>query len=103
MRPQQQDAESAPPSAEKLAEADRTFGHGLLPVVLYEPDISALQFAPTRIVIAGGATSQGELSQCTAAALAERLGAPIVDFPGGHTGFVNDPDSFAAALRRSLA
>jgi pimeloyl-ACP methyl ester carboxylesterase len=103
MRPQQQDGESRPPTAEELAAADRVFGHGLVPIVLYEPEFSALQAASTRIVVAGGTTSKGELSQCAAATLAERLGAPLVEFPGGHTGFLSHADPFAAVLRRELA
>lgn len=103
MRPQQRHAEPQPPSARALAEAERVFGRGLVPVVLYEPDFSSLQTAATRVVVAGGTTSKGELSQCTAAALAERLGTPLIDFPGGHTGFVDEPEAFADVLRRTLA
>lgn len=103
MRPQQHDGESRPPTAEELVAAERAFGHGLVPIVLYEPEISALQAASTRIVIAGGTTSKGELSQCAAAALAERIGVPLVDFPGGHTGFISHPEHFAGILRRELA
>ena len=36
-------------------------------------------------------------------ALAERLGTPLVEFPGGHGGFSSDPEDFAAVLRRTLA
>ncbi len=93
----------SPPSEEMVATSERFFGHGLLPIALYEPDFAALQVAPTRVVIAGGTTSKGELAQRTAAALAERLGTPLADFPGGHAGFTSDAEDFVAVLRRTLA
>ena len=85
------------------ATSNRFFGHGVLPITLYQPDFAALQAAPTRVVIAGGATSRGEFAQRTAAALAERLGTPLVEFPGGHGGFASDAQDFASVLRRTLA
>jgi hypothetical protein len=89
-------------SAEAAAMSERFFGHGLLPIALYEPDLSALQAAPTRLVVAGGTASKGQFAQRTAAALAKRLDTPLVDFPGGHTGFISDPKEFAAVLGRTL-
>jgi pimeloyl-ACP methyl ester carboxylesterase len=70
------------PSAEMTATSDRFFGHGLLPIALYQPNVSALRDGPTRVVIAGGTTSKGEFAQRTAVALAERLGTSLIDFPG---------------------
>ena len=92
-----------PPTDEMEATSERFFGHGLLPITLYEPDVAALRAAPGRVVVAGGTTSRGEFAQRTAAALAERLGTPLVDFPGGHVGFASDAEAFAAVLRRTLA
>jgi len=86
-----------------VATSERFFGHGLLPITLYQPDIAALQAAPTRVVVAGGSTSRGEFAQRTAAALAQRLGTPLLEFPGGHAGFASDTSDFAAVLRRALA
>jgi len=97
------DDAASPPEEEMVATSERFFGHGLLPIALYEPDVAALRSAPTRVVVAGGTTSKGELAQRTAAALAERLGTPLVDFPGGHGGFASDAEDFAAVLRRTLA
>lgn len=102
MQPQGDDAESPPPSAEVVATSERFFGHGLLPIALYSPDCAALQAAPTRVIVAGGLTSRGEFAQRTAAALAQRLGTPLIDFPGGHAGFVSDSHEFAGVLRRTL-
>jgi clorobiocin/coumermycin A biosynthesis protein CloN7/CouN7 len=100
---QEGDADRQPPSAEEVATSERFFGHGLLPIALYQPDFSALQSAPARLVVAGGTASKGEFPQRTALALSERLGTPLIDFPGGHAGFVSEPKEFAAVLRRTLA
>ena len=48
-------------------------------------------------------TSKGEFAQRTAVALAERLGTPLIDFPGGHAGFVSESKEFAVILSRTLA
>jgi clorobiocin biosynthesis protein CloN7 len=91
-----------PPSAEEVATSERFFEHGLLTIALYPPDIPALQAAPTRLIVAGGTASKGEFPQRTAVALAQRLGSPLMDFPGGHVGFITEPKEFAAVLRRAL-
>ena len=82
--------------------SDRFFAHGLLPVVLYRPDIEALKNSSTRVVIAAGISTMGEFPHRTAAALSERLGTPLIEFPGGHAGFASDPQEFASVLRRTL-
>lgn len=97
------DDAAAQPSAEMLATSERFFGHGLLPIALYQPVFSALQGGPPRVVVAAGTTSKGEFAQRTAAALAERLGTSLIDFPGGHAGFASDARDFAAVLRRTLS
>ena len=102
MRPQAEDAGPPPPSDEAVATSERFFRHGLLPIALYQPDFSALQGTPVPIVVAGGTTSKGQFAQRTAVALAERLGTPLIDFPGGHTGFASDSKEFSAVLRHAL-
>jgi hypothetical protein len=76
----------------------------------YEPDFDALRAASTRIVLAAGAESDGELAHRGALAVAERLGVEPVVFPSNHGGFLGgeygqtgDPDAFAAKLRQVLA
>jgi pimeloyl-ACP methyl ester carboxylesterase len=96
-------ADPDPPSAEEVATSERFFGHGLLPIALYQPDFAALDVAPSRIVVAGGTTSKGEFPQRTAVALAQRLGTPLIDFPGGHVGFITDPKEFAGVLQHALS
>jgi clorobiocin/coumermycin A biosynthesis protein CloN7/CouN7 len=103
IEPSEEDDDLQPPSAEEVADAERFFGHGLLPIALYEPDIPSLRAASSRIVVAGGTTSTGEFPQRTAFALAKRLGTPLLDCPGGHVGFISHPREFADALRACLA
>ena len=76
----------------------------------YEPDFDALRAASTRIVIAVGTESEGQLAFRGGVAAAERLGTQAVRFPGDHGGFLGgeygqagDPDAFAARLRDVLA
>jgi len=83
--------------------SERFFGHGLLPTALYMPDLSALQAAPAEVIVGGGAASKGQFAWRAAAALAGRLGTPLVEFPGGHTGFASNPRDFASKLSHLLA
>ena len=56
----------------------------------------------TRVVVAGGATSKGQLANRAAAALADRLGLTMVDFPGDHGGFLAFPEQFGRLLHQVL-
>jgi pimeloyl-ACP methyl ester carboxylesterase len=98
--PQGEDAAPQPPSAEEAASNERFFRHGLLPIALYQPDLPAMRGASVQV--GGGTSSKGQFPHRTAVALAERLGTPLVDFPGGHAGFATDADDFADVLRRTL-
>jgi hypothetical protein len=76
----------------------------------YEPDFEALRPASTRIVIAAGAESEGEMANRGAHAVAKRLGTEPVIFPSHHGGFLGgeygwggEPDAFAAKLREVLS
>jgi hypothetical protein len=76
----------------------------------FRPDVDALRAASTRIVVAAGAESEGEMAHRGAEAVAERLGTTCVTFPSNHGGFLGgeygqmgDPDGFAARLREVLA
>ncbi len=66
----------------------------------YTLDIAALQAAPTRIVLAGGQAGRAYFPYRCAAELAERLGTAVVEFPGAHAGFVDQPRAFAERLRQ---
>jgi clorobiocin biosynthesis protein CloN7 len=103
---QQADAPRWEPSPEQLARMRATtehfLAHLLRPTTRYRPDIEALRAASTRIVVAGGATSKGQLANRTAVALADQLGATVVDFPGDHGGFLAFPEQFGRLLDRVL-
>ena len=79
-------------------------GPHMVYVTRYEPDFDSLRSASTRIVVAGGAESEGTFPYRAALAVAERLGTEPVIFPSHHGGFgqQGDPDAFAATLRRVL-
>jgi len=75
----------------------------------FQPDFDALRAAPTRIVLAAGVESVGQMAHRGAEAAAERLGSEAVAFPSDHGGFLGgeygqagDPDAFAAKLREVL-
>jgi pimeloyl-ACP methyl ester carboxylesterase len=88
---------------------DPLLGLALVGSIGYEPDFEALRAASTRIVIAAGVESEGELASRGSFAVAERLGAEPVVFPSNHGGFfggeygqMGEPDAFAAKLRNVL-
>jgi pimeloyl-ACP methyl ester carboxylesterase len=90
--------------------SDPMLGKTILTVPSYEPDFDALRSASTRIVLAAGAESDGEMAHRGAYAVAQRLGQAVVVFPSNHGGFLGgeygqhgDPDAFAAKLREVLA
>ena len=49
-----------------------------------------------------GATSKGQLARRCAVTLADRLGRPVVEFPGDHGGFVALPEQCAQVLDQVL-
>ena len=79
-------------------------GLHMIYVTRYEPEFDSLRGASTRIVVAGGAQSEGTFPYRAALAVSERLGTEVVIFPSHHGGFgqQGDPDAFAATLRRVL-
>ncbi|MGA4837670.1 alpha/beta fold hydrolase [Streptomyces sp. G45] len=89
---------------------DPLLGQNLRGCCGYAPDFDALAAAPTRVVIAVGKESEGELAARAGAAVAERLGSAVAVFPSHHAGFLGgeygqhgEPEAFAAELRRVLA
>jgi pimeloyl-ACP methyl ester carboxylesterase len=79
-------------------------GPHMVYVTRYEPDFNSLREASTRIVVGGGAESEGTFPYRAALAVAERLGTEAVVFPSHHGGFSQqgDPEAFASTLRRVL-
>ena len=103
---EQADAPRWEPSPEQMARMraanDVFLAHLIRPTTRYRPDIEALRAASTRIVVAAGATSTGQLANRTARALADRLGTPVTEFPGDHGGFLFLPEQSGRALDQVL-
>ncbi len=98
------------PTEDNGARDDLMLGSNILTITGYRPDIDGLRASSTRIVIAVGAGSAGELAHRGGEAVAELLGTTPVTFPGDHGGFLGGeygqsgvPDEFAARLRDVLA
>jgi pimeloyl-ACP methyl ester carboxylesterase len=97
------------PTEDDGSRTDPMLGSHMITSTHYEPDFDALRAAPTRIVMAAGAESEGEMANRGAYAVAEKLGMEVVVLPSGHGGFLGgeygqtgDPDAFAAKLREVL-
>ena len=98
------------PTEDDGSRNDPLLAQNLVTSTHYRIDFDALRSASTRIVIAVGEESDGELSQRAALAVADRLGTEAVIFPSNHAGFLGgeygqtgDPDAFAAKLREVLS
>ena len=98
------------PTEDDGSRTDPMFSQNLVTGTHYQPDFGALESASTRIVLAAGEESEGEMANRGAFAAAERLGTKPVMFPSGHDGFLGgeygqtgEPDAFAARLRDVLA
>jgi pimeloyl-ACP methyl ester carboxylesterase len=93
-----------PPDAQQIADERFWFRHEMRGTTRFRPDIEALRTGTTRVLVALGEDSAGQLLDRTSHTLAALLGtgAPV-PFPGGHIAFVLDPPGFAARLREVLA
>jgi pimeloyl-ACP methyl ester carboxylesterase len=98
------------PTEDDGSRDDPLVGQNIVSCTHYEPDFDALRGASTRIVVAAGAESEGELAYRAAVTIAERLGAAPATVPSGHGGFLGGeygqmgaPEAFAAKLREVLA
>jgi pimeloyl-ACP methyl ester carboxylesterase len=96
------DAVLAPPTSQRAANLAFFFTYDSPAVRRYRVDIPALKTAPTRIVPAGGQSAPDSAPHRAAAALAAKLGEPLVTFPGGHTSWLLRPKGFASKLREIL-
>jgi pimeloyl-ACP methyl ester carboxylesterase len=88
---------------------DVMLGQNIINSTHYQPDFDAIKSASTRIVMAAGAESEGEMANRGGHAVAERLGTTPIIFPSHHGGFLGgeygwagEPDAFAAKLREVL-
>ncbi|MFI6044950.1 alpha/beta fold hydrolase [Nocardia sp. NPDC051321] len=69
----------------------------------WQPDLAVLRATPVRLVAGIGAASANQFCDKTTRALAAQLGIEPTMFPGGHTGFVEDPAAFVTRLRAVLS
>jgi pimeloyl-ACP methyl ester carboxylesterase len=97
------------PTEDDGSRTDVLLAQNIINTTHYEPDVALLRAAPTRIVLAAGSESEGEMANRGAYAVAERLGTEPVIFPSHHGGFLGgeygwpgEPDAFAAKLRNVL-
>jgi pimeloyl-ACP methyl ester carboxylesterase len=98
------------PTVDDGSRNDALLGLNMLTCPAFRPDFAALRAAPTRIVLAVGIESEGQMASRGAYAVGERLGSEPVVFPSHHGGFVGgdsgwagQPEAFAAKLREVLA
>jgi pimeloyl-ACP methyl ester carboxylesterase len=97
------------PTDDDGTRTDPLLGQNMVSSTHYEPDLDAMRSATTRIVIAVGAESEGEMAYRAGVAVAARLGTTPVTFPSNHGGFlggedsqVGEPEAFATKLREVL-
>jgi hypothetical protein len=90
------------PDPQTIADTHYQNTHMLRPTTHWQPDITALRAVATRVVVGIGEASAGQLCDRTSRALARALGTEPTMFPGGHTGFAEDPAAFATRLRSVL-
>ena len=90
------------PDAQALADTTYQNTHMLRPTTRFVPDVAVLRSAGARVVVGVGEASAGQVCDRTSRALAAELGIEPAMFPGGHTGFAEDPSGFADRLRSVL-
>jgi pimeloyl-ACP methyl ester carboxylesterase len=88
--------------AQQIADDDYQHAHMLRPTIRWRPDLSALRWGPTRVVVGIGTDSADQLCDRTSRALAVALGIEPTMFPGDHVGFAANPPAFATRLREVL-
>jgi pimeloyl-ACP methyl ester carboxylesterase len=96
------EARFAEPDPQAIADAGYQNTHMLRPTAYWRPDVDVLRSVATRIVVGIGESSAGQLCDRASRALAAALGTEPAMFPGGHTGFAEDPEGFATVLRPVL-
>ena len=98
------------PTEDDGSRDDLMLGSNIMTVTHYRPDVKRLRAASTRIVLAVGEGSDGEIAHRGGEAVAELLDTRPVIFPGDHGGFLGgeygqagEPGPFAERLREVLA
>jgi|SRR4051794_2927433 pimeloyl-ACP methyl ester carboxylesterase len=86
---------------DQLAAERFWFAHEMRESITWLPDLAKLREAD--LVVGIGADSTNQLCERTSEALADHLAIEPTRFPGGHTGFVDQPEAFASTLRTVCA
>ncbi|MRH90572.1 alpha/beta fold hydrolase [Nocardia sp. SYP-A9097] len=76
--------------------------HELRRFTSHIPDTAALTQVADRLVLAAGRETGTHLPARPAAVLATRLGIEVTQFPGGHSGFTDEPEPLATLLLETL-
>jgi hypothetical protein len=98
--PEDREPDVAPPATTPAREENQTvlLSRDAPAVIDYRLDVPALDVQAYKIVPGAGQSTGRTLLHQSAAALAETLERPLVEFPGGHTGWLLRPSAFAAQL-----
>ncbi|MEC3956527.1 alpha/beta hydrolase [Nocardia sp. CDC153] len=91
--------ERAPSS---IASDDYFYRHELRPTSGWRPSLDALRATPTKIIVGLGDESTNQFCDHTSRALCRELSLEPTMFPGGHGGFMEQPDAFAKRVREVL-
>jgi pimeloyl-ACP methyl ester carboxylesterase len=76
--------------------------HVVRPFTRFVPDLGALVPLAARITVGGGLSSRTQDMHRPTPALADHLGRPVLDFPGGHVGYAKYPGEFARVITGAL-
>lgn len=79
------------------------FEHELREYCGADLDLAALELSAARIAMAAGEGSRGYPLHALSASLAAKLGHPLVELPGAHTGYATHAARFAPALVELVA
>jgi len=97
------------PTTDDGVRTDALLRQNIVTCTHYQPDFEALRGASTRVILAAGVGSAGEMAHRGADGVAAGLGTTAVVFPSDHGGFLGgeygqtgEPDAFAAKLREVL-
>jgi pimeloyl-ACP methyl ester carboxylesterase len=98
------------PAEDDGSREDVLLRQNIISCTQYQPDFDSLRSASTRIVLAAGEESAGQLAHRGALGVARELGHEVVMFPSDHGGFLGGeygqmgkPTEFAAKLREVLS
>lgn len=91
-----------PRSEQDAADERYAVEHMDIPTTFWKPELATLRNSGTTIIVGIGEESTEQLCDRSSRALAAALRVDPMMFPGGHIGFVEQPEPFAARLREIL-